>query len=356
MDPRSSASRSPRACSSRTPRPPRATLAALKALGVQDRGRRLRHRLLVARVPAPLPGRLREDRPLVRPRHPALHPRTSRSSNAVIELGHALGLSVDRRGRRDRPSSSATCRPPAATPPRASSSAAPSTRTSSSGCCSRPPRDGCCSPLACRANARASRRRNGASRSTSTTSGHGYSLGERLRAHDLDDDARDRLGGSVIVTRDGPRLYLYTTSEAAAREAERVLRELVDADRLTADISVTRWDEERDAWLDAEGRRRGRGPARRRGGPRVLRARRGRRPGLPRAAGRDGCRGGTADRAAPRHTCWSARSTTRRCRSWPSAYEAGGRRRTPACRCAPTSSPSCRAPGSYWFERHMPGM
>jgi hypothetical protein len=81
---------------------------------------------------------------------------------------------------------------------------------------------------------------------------HGFSLGERLRAHDLDDEARKRLSGGVIVTRDGPRLYVYTTSEAAAREAERVLRELVEADRLTADIRVTVWDEQRDAWLGAE--------------------------------------------------------------------------------------------------------
>ena len=81
---------------------------------------------------------------------------------------------------------------------------------------------------------------------------HGYSLGERLRAHDLDDEARERLGSGVIVTRDGPRLYVYTTSEAAAREGERVLRELVEAERLTADIRVTVWDEERDAWLGAE--------------------------------------------------------------------------------------------------------
>lgn len=82
---------------------------------------------------------------------------------------------------------------------------------------------------------------------------HGYSLGERLRSHDLDDEARERLGGGVIVTRDGPRLYVYTKSLAAAREGERVLRELVEAERLTADIRVTVWDEERDAWLDAEG-------------------------------------------------------------------------------------------------------
>ena len=82
---------------------------------------------------------------------------------------------------------------------------------------------------------------------------HGYSLGERLRSHDLDDHARERLGGGAIVTREGPRLHVYTKSLAAAREAERVLRELIEADRLSADISVTVWDEERDAWLDAEG-------------------------------------------------------------------------------------------------------
>jgi hypothetical protein len=81
---------------------------------------------------------------------------------------------------------------------------------------------------------------------------HGYSLGERLRSHDLDDEARERLGAGAIVTREGPRLHVYTTSLAAAQAAERVLRELIEADRLTADIRVTVWDEERDAWLDAE--------------------------------------------------------------------------------------------------------
>ena len=78
---------------------------------------------------------------------------------------------------------------------------------------------------------------------------HGFPLSERLRAHDLDDEARERLGGRVIVTRDGSRLYLYTTSAGAAREAERVVRELVASDKLTAETEVTRWDEQRDAWV-----------------------------------------------------------------------------------------------------------
>jgi hypothetical protein len=80
---------------------------------------------------------------------------------------------------------------------------------------------------------------------------HGYSLRERLRALDLDDDARERLGRSVMVTRDGSRLFLYAASEAQAREAERVVRELVDTDDLTARISVTRWHPVEEAWKDA---------------------------------------------------------------------------------------------------------
>lgn len=80
---------------------------------------------------------------------------------------------------------------------------------------------------------------------------HGLGLGERLRAHDLDDEARKRLGRRVVVTRDGPRVFLYTGQEQEAREAERVARELVAAENLTADIAVTRWHPVEEAWKDA---------------------------------------------------------------------------------------------------------
>lgn len=80
---------------------------------------------------------------------------------------------------------------------------------------------------------------------------HGYSTSERLRALDLDDDARERLGPKVMVTRDGPRLFLYTTSESHAREAERVVRDLVQSDELSADIHVTRWHPIEESWKDA---------------------------------------------------------------------------------------------------------
>lgn len=79
---------------------------------------------------------------------------------------------------------------------------------------------------------------------------HGYSVDEKLRAVDLDDEARKRLGSGVMVTRDGSRLFLYAASEVEAREAERTVRALVDADELTADIAVTRWHPVAEEWED----------------------------------------------------------------------------------------------------------
>ena len=80
---------------------------------------------------------------------------------------------------------------------------------------------------------------------------HGYSLDERLRATDLDDEVRERLGSSVMVTRDGPNLFLYEANEDTAREAESVVRSLVEEDELTADIRVTRWHPVEEEWKDA---------------------------------------------------------------------------------------------------------
>jgi hypothetical protein len=80
---------------------------------------------------------------------------------------------------------------------------------------------------------------------------HGYSFGERLRALDLDDEARERLGRRVMVTRDGSRLFLYTRTAEEANEAARVVRELAQGDRLTANIQATRWHPLEEAWKDA---------------------------------------------------------------------------------------------------------
>jgi hypothetical protein len=80
--------------------------------------------------------------------------------------------------------------------------------------------------------------------------GHGYKLDERIRAVDLDDEARRRLGGSVTVTRSGPRMFAYTASEEAATEAARVINQLLEADELTARVAVTRWHPIEETWRD----------------------------------------------------------------------------------------------------------
>ena len=79
----------------------------------------------------------------------------------------------------------------------------------------------------------------------------GFTLAERIRALDLDEEVRQRLGGSVTVTRDGPRLFFYATDEQAAREAERVAGELLAADDLSGTVRVTRWHPDAEEWRDA---------------------------------------------------------------------------------------------------------
>src|SRR2546423_15224329 len=83
--------------------------------------------------------------------------------------------------------------------------------------------------------------------------GHGLSLGERLRTLDLDDEAREKLGDRVVVTRDGSRMFLYARSEAEANAAAAVFRQLAAEDGIEASTSLTRWDEEAKAWVTAEG-------------------------------------------------------------------------------------------------------
>ena len=79
---------------------------------------------------------------------------------------------------------------------------------------------------------------------------HGLRLGKRLRALDLDDEARERLGEGVIVTRDGERIFLYAASEKAAREAERVARKLLADEELEGSVAATRWHPDEEVWKD----------------------------------------------------------------------------------------------------------
>ena len=80
---------------------------------------------------------------------------------------------------------------------------------------------------------------------------NGRSLGDRLRSLDLDDNARERLGGSVIVTRDGTNLFFYAWHKESAREAERVVRDLMEEEGLAGQVSLVRWHPVAEEWRPA---------------------------------------------------------------------------------------------------------
>ncbi|MGE5858421.1 MAG: hypothetical protein ACM31K_08045 [Solirubrobacterales bacterium] len=81
---------------------------------------------------------------------------------------------------------------------------------------------------------------------------HLDSLTDRLHELKLDDEARRRLGGSVVVTRDGRFLFIYAWHEESAQEAERVVRSLMEDDKLVGQVRLTRWHPVAEEWKDAE--------------------------------------------------------------------------------------------------------
>jgi hypothetical protein len=80
---------------------------------------------------------------------------------------------------------------------------------------------------------------------------HGESLSKRLHELQLDGQARKRLGGSVIVTRDGRFLFIYAWHEESAQEAERVVRNLMENDQLVGQVRLMRWHPVAEEWKDA---------------------------------------------------------------------------------------------------------
>jgi len=75
---------------------------------------------------------------------------------------------------------------------------------------------------------------------------------QSLREHEAEDDVRRRLGHRVAVSADGPRVFLYAGSEDAAREADRVVREVLAQRGLGADFALDRWHPAEEDWQDAD--------------------------------------------------------------------------------------------------------
>ncbi len=81
--------------------------------------------------------------------------------------------------------------------------------------------------------------------------GDGTQLVEWLSARRFESEERDRLGGRVAVSRDGPRVFLYADTEELARDADGIVRSLLSSEGRQALIVLERWHPVEQDWKDA---------------------------------------------------------------------------------------------------------
>lgn len=81
--------------------------------------------------------------------------------------------------------------------------------------------------------------------------GDGTQLAEWLGALRFEGDERDRLGSRIVVSRDGPRVFLYADTEADARDADGVVRARLSSQGQTARVALERWHPVAEEWQDA---------------------------------------------------------------------------------------------------------
>lgn len=80
---------------------------------------------------------------------------------------------------------------------------------------------------------------------------NGATLSEALHHLQLDNEARKLLGGSVIVTRDGRFVFIYAWHEESAQEAERVVKNLMQNQKLAGQVRRMRWHPVAEEWKEA---------------------------------------------------------------------------------------------------------
>jgi hypothetical protein len=74
---------------------------------------------------------------------------------------------------------------------------------------------------------------------------------ESVLEYHVADDVKHRLDRHVAVSSDGPSVYLYASTETAARHAEKVAREVIRHRHLTAEFQLDRWHPIEEEWEDA---------------------------------------------------------------------------------------------------------
>lgn len=75
-------------------------------------------------------------------------------------------------------------------------------------------------------------------------------LRQALNEHEVEEEVRDRLGTRIAVGEGDGVVFLYTNAREAAREAERVVGEILLAQGLDADLAIDRWHPIEERWED----------------------------------------------------------------------------------------------------------
>lgn len=81
---------------------------------------------------------------------------------------------------------------------------------------------------------------------------HAKALTGRLEAEELGDDVARELADAVVVSHDGPEVFLYTATHAAALAAQRVVRADLTRHGLETEITLSRWHDDAEDWEPAD--------------------------------------------------------------------------------------------------------
>jgi hypothetical protein len=81
---------------------------------------------------------------------------------------------------------------------------------------------------------------------------HGLHFGRLLGEREFEKDVRTQLGDGVVVTRDGPHVFLYAAAQEQAEAAEKAVQQVLAEDLIPASVSpIFRWHPVEERWEDA---------------------------------------------------------------------------------------------------------
>jgi hypothetical protein len=84
--------------------------------------------------------------------------------------------------------------------------------------------------------------------------GSGEGFGERLSdyEHEVEDEAKANLGEAVVVSADGPTVFLYTDTIERARLARDLVEGILEGEGITATFALDRWHPLASEWKPAD--------------------------------------------------------------------------------------------------------